>query len=158
MRAIRVAVLTLPAVMWLLAGAQAAAAAPWPVAGGTVLLGYGESYAVGGAVRTHLGADIAASDGACVRAPADATVAFRGSVPAGDGGTALAVSLDLADGRRVTLMPLADVVVRAGERVSAGDAIAAVAGRGDASCDEPHLHVGLKSGDTYLDPATMFEG
>lgn len=144
------------AAAWALGGA-AAAALPWPAGDGEVVLGYGAVYAAEGSQRTHVGADVRAPAGTRVLAPADAVVEFCGRVPASGGGTALAVSLELPDGRRVTLLPLAAAQVAAGASVSAGDGIGAVAASGDGSLPEPHLHVGLRSpSGAYLDPATLF--
>lgn len=138
----------------LLVGPQQAFAAEtvWPLRSpAAVLLGYGETYSG----RTHSGVDLRAGGGEKVVAPCSASVAFAGRVPAGAGQTCLAVTLALPDGRSMTLMPLATASVTAGCSVGAGAAIGEIASAGDGSCGESHLHVGLRRGDTYLDPMTL---
>ena len=119
------------------------------------LLGYGATYAFGDSTRTHSGVDLAADAGETVRAVADATVSFAGAVPAADGGTVLAVTLDLGDGLRVTLMPLARLDVAKGAAVAQGDRIGDVAASGDASSVTPHLHVGVTLNGARVDPASL---
>lgn len=137
-------------------GTQIAKAAEWcpPVEGGASILGFGAAYAGG----THRGVDIAAEPGAEIAAPAMGTVSFAGQVPADGGGTCTAVTLELADGRRMSLLPLqrADVVV--GESVEAGQVLGVLAAAGDDSSGTPHVHVSLRSGDLYLDPGSLVIG
>jgi hypothetical protein len=138
----------------LLAGPQQAFAAEttWPLQSpSAVLLAYGEAYSG----RTHSGVDLRAGAGDRVVAPCAASVAFAGRVPAGVGQTCLAITLALPDGRSMTLMPLATAAVTAGSEVGAGAKIGEIAAAGDGSCAESHLHVGLRRGDTYLDPMTL---
>lgn len=138
----------------LLATAPQAFAAEtiWPLqAPAAVLLAYGDAYAG----RTHSGLDLAASAGTRVAAPVSARVAFAGNVPAAGGGTCIAITLSMADGRSITLMPLVAAEVTAGNEIAAGAALGEVAPGGDGSCPESHLHVGLKRGSTYLDPMTL---
>ena len=134
-------------------GSATAFAAEWspPVEGGSVALGFGAAYPGG----THRGVDIVAAPGAGVSAPAAGTVSFAGQVPADGGGTCAAVTLELADGRRMSLLPLeaADVVI--GECIEAGQAIGSLAASGDDSSPVTHLHVSLRSGDLYLDPGDL---
>lgn len=139
------------------AGVAMGQAQPWPV-DGRLVLGYGAAYEAAGVSRVHRGADILAAAGSRVLSPAAAVVAFAGRVPVEDGTDRLAVSLDLPDGLRVTLLPLTDVSVTAGQRLAPGDPVGLLAAEGDPSYAEPHLHVGLRRGDTYLDPATLFVG
>ena len=129
-----------------------AMAGGWPFShAGEVLLEFGAPY--GEASRAHSGLDIEAPAGSEVRTPFDAVVSFVGSVPVSAGGTSICVSLDLGDGRTMTLLPLSDSGVQTGQSVSAGDAVGILAAHGDASSDRPHLHVGLRRGSVYLDPA-----
>lgn len=92
----------------------------------------------------HRGVDLAADTGAAVRAPAGGRVRFAGYV-AGTG----TVSIDLGNGWRTTLQPVAPAVV-AGDDVRSGEAIGTLAAGhcGLAAC----LHWGLTDGETYLDP------
>lgn len=130
---------------------SAALASGWtmPVEGATATLGFGVAYAGG----THRGVDLAAAAGAEVVSPAEGTVTFAGRVPADGGGTCGAVTVELADGHRVSLMPLEGLCIAAGDSVAAGSALGSLAGSGDDSSGAAHLHVGLRSGELYLDPA-----
>ena len=87
----------------LVSGPGSAAAAEWhpPVEGGIMLLGFGIPYPGG----THRGVDIAAESGAEVASPAAGTISFAGQVPADGGGTCTAITLELADGRKMSLLP-----------------------------------------------------
>lgn len=84
--------------------------------------------------------DLAA--GTVVRASGDGTVVFAGPV-----GGSLHVTVRHADGLRTSYSFLGSVSVRRGQTVSAGDAVGS-AGLG--------FHFGLRDGDTYLDPASLF--
>jgi hypothetical protein len=119
-----------------------------------VILAFAERYDG----HTHRGIDLAAPAGSEVRAPAAGTVVFAGTVPADGGGTCNAVTVELVDGLRVSLLPLESVLVAAGDSVSAGDGVGYLAQAGDDSSAEAHLHLGLRQGDTYLDPAGLLPG
>lgn len=80
--------------------------------------------------------------GTAVRASGGGTVVFAGPV-----GGSLHVTVRHADGLRTSYSFLASVSVRRGQRVSAG-AVVGTGGRG--------FHFGLRDGDTYLDPASLF--
>jgi murein DD-endopeptidase MepM/ murein hydrolase activator NlpD len=100
--------------------------------------------------RGHLGVDFAARPGAAVRAVEAGTVEFAGRV-----GTARHVVVRDARGRRVSYSFLASIRVRIGARVRRGEAIGTTGGTG------PHhgggvLHLGLRIGDTYVDPMRLF--
>jgi murein DD-endopeptidase MepM/ murein hydrolase activator NlpD len=88
------------------------------------------------------GLDYATRPGDPVRAAAPGSVTFAGRV-AGQRW----VTLVHADGLRTSYGPLSAVRVRPGATVSAGEPIGRVAGR---------LHVGVRRGETYLDPAAIF--
>lgn len=134
----------------------APAAAVWPCGAGGVSLAFGAEYAApDGRVVTHRGVDVATEAGEGVAAPAGGVVAFAGRVPGPHGGTVGAVSIDLADGRRLTLLPLTMLSVAAGDRVGEGDVVGDVAASGDPSSAGPHVHVGLRAGDVYLDPLAL---
>lgn len=130
------------------AGTAWASAWVLPVSNGSPVLGFGVQYAGG----THRGVDIEAPAGAEIIAPAGGTVSFAGQVPADGGGTCGAVTVELANGHRVSLLPLEGVCVAVGDAVSAGDALGSLPAVGDDSSAAPHLHVGLRSGELYLDP------
>ncbi|MDO8846906.1 MAG: M23 family metallopeptidase [Coriobacteriia bacterium] len=137
----------------LLAHVTGAHASEWqpPIEGGVMLLGFGAVYPGG----MHRGVDIRATAGALVTSPAAGVVAFAGQVPADGGGTCGAVTVELADGRRMSLLPFDGMTVTTGDAVSAGDALGHAAASGDDSSSEAHLHVGLRSGDLYLDPGEL---
>ena len=80
--------------------------------------------------------------GSAVSAAQAGAVAFAGRVAGRS-----VVAIEHADGRRSTYTGLAEVQVARGERVVAGQRI------GSAG---PTLHVGVKVGDGYVDPARLF--
>lgn len=121
-------------------------------------LGFGDRYDSQGRGMVHHGVDLVAAPGAAVRAAAGGTVVFVGEVPASDSTSApvmTAMTVELCDGRHLTLMPLDTVCVGEGDHVMPGQQLARLAVEGDVSTDETHLHVGLRSGDRYEDPATL---
>ncbi len=144
-------VVAVAALLVALAHASVASASSWalPVSGGTPTLGFGVAYPGG----THRGVDLKAAVGSEVVAPNGGTVTFAGRVPADGGGTCGAVTVELPDGHRISLLPLDDVQVITGDCVTAGDVLGSLAASGDDSSTVPHLHVGLRSGELYLDPA-----
>ena len=99
----------------------------------------------------HRGVDLAAAPGTAVRATARGTVAHAGRVVG-----ATWVSIDHPDGLRTSYGPLAAVTVAPGRRVAAGDVLGVVAAadHGDPVRDAG-LHLGVRRGDAYLDPATV---
>lgn len=135
------------------------AVAGWPAPAvalsGSIVLGFASPYsAPDGSTCTHRGVDVVLPGGAPADAPRSGTVRFAGRVPGPHGGSVLAVTLETADGM-VTMLPLAELAVTAGDRVAAGDRIGAVAPVGDPSSPVAHLHLGLKRGDVYIDPAGL---
>lgn len=136
-------------------GPRPAGAATVPISGGC-LLGFGATYSVGGAGRTHLGADLGGASGAEVGAPVDGTVVFAGQVPATDGSGSRATCVTVASGGdRWTLLPLDSVEVEQGQSVEEGAVVGRLAGSGDGSSPGTHLHVGLRRGEVYLDPMSL---
>ncbi|MGI6032289.1 MAG: M23 family metallopeptidase [Coriobacteriales bacterium] len=146
-----------------------AQAATWPVPSSELLssLGFHSTYMAGNEKSyVHSGLDIPASAGMQISSPVAGTACYVGDVPSGDsrvgmsggadGETMCAVSVEMADGRRVTLMPVAEVYVQQGQHVAEGEALGTLAASGDASSAATHLHMGLKKGRTYYDPMTLF--
>ncbi|MEZ5380714.1 MAG: M23 family metallopeptidase [Microthrixaceae bacterium] len=88
------------------------------------------------------GIEYATAPGTPVRAIGAGTVAFAGVV-AGRG----VVSVDHPSGLRSTYTGLASRAVGAGEAVALGQVVGTTAA---------HLHLGLRDGRTYLDPAAFF--
>jgi murein DD-endopeptidase MepM/ murein hydrolase activator NlpD len=125
----------------------------WPVRG-EILTGYlagAEPYAAG----QHRGIDVAAPIGEPVAAATAGTVRFAGVV----GTSGLTVSIRTADGRFDTsYLHLSSAAVRAGERVTAGQAVGAAGTSGRSSTTAPHLHFGVRvagSDHAYRDPLDL---
>jgi len=99
----------------------------------------------------HRGVDLAAPPGTQVQAAGAGTVSFAGSVA----GT-LHVVVVHAGGLRTSYSYLRDLAVREGEEVARGQVVGQTGG---ASADQHggSLHLGLRRGDTYLDPMQLFE-
>ena len=135
------------------AGGQTAAATEWspPVSGTSIALPFGAEYPGG----VHRGIDLPADVGAAIQAPSAGRVAFAGTIPADGGGTCNAVTIETADGHKISLLPLESVQVQAGASVCAGDTVGRLAVSGDDSSASPHLHLGLRQGDRYTDPAPL---
>jgi len=85
------------------------------------------------------GIEYAPTAGSAVLAPAAGTVTFSGVVAG-----VRYVVVDIGGGYRVTAGRLASAAVRAGDRVAAGQVIATTT---------ESFFLGLRSGETYLDPA-----
>jgi hypothetical protein len=127
----------------------------WPVEG-PVIAAYGARYTSSQGVScTHGGIDIAAPQGTAVRACAAGEVVFSGQVPAGEGERSWAVTVLTADGLRVTYLPLRGASVAKGTEVRVGTALGDLAGAGDSSSSAPHLHLGVRRGETRLDPLSF---
>ena len=131
----------------------ASAAWTWPVHG-DVLTAYrnGDDPYAGG---QHRGIDVAAEPGAPVAAAVGGTVRFAGVA----GSSGLTVSVRTADGRYDTsYLHLADVTVREGEQVAAGQRLGSVGTSGRRSVGQPHLHFGVRdagSRHAYHDPLSF---
>lgn len=140
----------------LFCGFPAIALAGWPVGGcEDVTMGFHDVYELAGRQVTHLGADICAHQGETLCAPLSGRVSFVGSVPAAESSsedTMLAVSLQLADGKTLTMMPFDGVAVQHGDSVEEGAVLGTLAASGDRSSSATHLHMGLKQDGRYYDP------
>ena len=115
----------------------------WPVAG-PVIRGFDPPDSPFGS--GHRGIDIAAAVGTPVLAAAAGVVAFAGPV-----GGRLFVTVDHGAGLESTYSFLASIAVRRGAVVSAGDVVAS-SGAGHVGIEPPHLHVGVRLDDVYVDP------
>ena len=143
-----------------------ALAATWPVSTSelSATLAFHQSYTAGIDSYVHSGIDIPASAGMQISSPLAGTVRFTGTVPSGDsrtGGTSSAktmsaVSIELAGGRVITLMPFASIAVCEGQAVAEGMSLGTLAAEGDVSTSATHLHMGYKQGSSYLDPMLLF--
>lgn len=94
----------------------------------------------------HRGIDIAAPPGSTVFAAAAGRIAFAGPV-----GGAVSISIDHADGIRTTYSYLSAATVRAGAWVARGAPIGRTGAGHPGSTGQPHVHVGARRGDLYLD-------
>lgn len=88
------------------------------------------------------GVDLRAVAGEPVLAVGDGVVTFSGQV-----GGRLFVVIDIGEGIRVTLGFLASTVVRTGQKVRSREVVAYANGP---------VHVGARSGPTYIDPRPLF--
>lgn len=99
----------------------------------------------------HRGVDLAAAVGSPVVAVAAGEVTFAGAV-AGRG----VVVVAHPDGLRTTYEPL-DAAVRPGQTVTAGSPLGTLAAQ-PLHCPAACLHLGLRRGETYLDPLSRLRG
>ena len=88
------------------------------------------------------GIEYATTPGAPVRAIGPGTVAFAGQVAG-----RLVVTVDHPDGLRSSYTGLAGIAVARGSRVVGGQVIGLAGDR---------LHLGVRRGDAYLDPASLW--
>ena len=94
----------------------------------------------------HRGIDIAAPVGAVIAAPTDGVVTFAGPV-----GGRLFLTIDHGGGPESTYSWLSATLVRSGARVARGQPIATT-GWGHPNASIPHLHLGVRLNDAYVDP------
>jgi len=122
---------------------------------GDALMGFGADYvAPDGSSCVHRGMDVSAQGGEDFGAPIAGTVSFAGRVPGPHGGSIQAVTLATTAGS-VSLLPFDGLYVSKGESVEAGESVGRVAVGGDPSSAEPHVHIGLRLGDLYVDPSVL---
>ncbi len=98
----------------------------------------------------HVGVDLAAPPETAVHAAGPGVVSFAGSVAG-----ARHVVIAHAGGLRTSYSFLATIAVPRGARVEAGE-IVGTSGGTWAGHDRTVLHVGLRSGDEYVDPMLLF--
>ena len=103
--------------------------------------------------RTHNGVDYACTQGAAVAAPVAGKVVSAGA----EGNWGTVVVLEDAAGRSWRLCGVADPAVKAGETVTAGQKLGTVGTVGCECAEESHIHVEVKQGESYLDPAKLPE-
>ena len=97
----------------------------------------------------HRGTDLRAEPGTEIRAAAEGTVSWVGTI-----NSVTSVTISHADGLRTTYQPI-DPQIAKGDRVSAGQALGRLLpGHGEPSS----LHWGLLRGDDYLDPMAWLAG
>jgi murein DD-endopeptidase MepM/ murein hydrolase activator NlpD len=98
----------------------------------------------------HRGVDFAAASGTPVCAAGRGVVTYAGVI-AGAGYVVVAH----VGGLRTSYAYLSSIAVGRGETVAAGAIVGRTGGRG-AQHDGTVLHLGLRAGDRYLDPMTLF--
>ena len=103
--------------------------------------------------RTHTGVDYACTQGAAVAAPVAGKVVSAGA----EGNWGTVVVLEDAAGRLWRLCGVADPAVKAGDTVAAGQKLGTVGTVGCECAEESHIHVEVKQGENYLDPAKLPE-
>jgi murein DD-endopeptidase MepM/ murein hydrolase activator NlpD len=91
------------------------------------------------------GIDYATSPGAPIGATADGAITFAGQVAG-----VKWVVISHADGRRSSLGPLAQLLVRAGQQVMAGSPVGTAA--------QSAIHWGVREATIYIDPGTLLPG
>jgi murein DD-endopeptidase MepM/ murein hydrolase activator NlpD len=105
-----------------------------------------------GEQRFHAGVDVAAPRGTEIRAVADGEVIFSGWRR---GGTGRVVEVRHADGLVTSYAHAERTLVRAGQHVVAGEALATVGSSGRAS--GPHLHFAASRDGQAIDPSGLLE-
>jgi murein DD-endopeptidase MepM/ murein hydrolase activator NlpD len=131
----------------LLTGPPAWAAGEWtwPVVG-PILRGFDPPDSPYGS--GHRGIDVAVTPGTIVVTPADGVVAFAGQV-----GGRLFLTIDHGGGLESTYSWLDSLDVRRGDPVVRGMPVART-GWGHTGSPVPHLHLGVRLDDAYVDPLT----
>jgi hypothetical protein len=122
----------------------------WPV-DGPVLRSFSFDRAHPYAAGQHRGIDVGAQAGAGVRAPADGTVTFAGTVPTG-GKT---VSIETPDGYTATLLHLGSIGTRRGAAVSEGSVVGTIGPSGVVDLADPFVYFGVRRTSDeqgYVDP------
>ena len=97
--------------------------------------------------------DYACTQGAAVAAPVAGKVVSAGA----EGNWGTVVVLEDAAGRLWRLCGVADPDVKAGDTVTAGQKLGTVGTVGCECAEESHIHVEVKQGEAYLDPAKLPE-
>lgn len=116
----------------------------------TSVFGY-RDHPVSGEYLFHSGADIAAEVGTPVAAFSGGVVEFIGESEA----YGLYIQLDHGNGIKTFYCHCSELYARKGERVEAGQTIAAVGDTGNAT--GPHLHIELKRNGVLLNPLYYIE-
>lgn len=101
---------------------------------------------INGRPRFHKGIDIAAPKGTPIQSAAAGTVVFAGR----NKGYGNMVLLEHADGRRTLYAHAEALFVQVGDRVAAGETIAAVGSTGHST--GPHVHFEIRVGDQAVNP------
>ena len=138
------------------ASSSAAPASTQPVSGRVLNVYSGDELVYSSTLgdwRTHNGVDYACTQGAAVAAPVEGKVVSAGA----EGNWGTVVVLEDAAGRSWRLCGVADPDVKAGDTVTAGQKLGTVGTVGCECAEESHIHVEVKQGESYLDPAKLPE-
>ena len=115
-----------------------------------VTSGFGfRDHPITGDHRFHTGVDLRAAEGAPIRAAAEGVVKSAGP----RGGYGNAVEIDHGDGTSTLYAHASALLVKPGQRVTRGEAVALVGQTGQAT--GPHLHFELRRHDHPVDPMAM---
>ncbi|HET6976323.1 MAG TPA: peptidoglycan DD-metalloendopeptidase family protein [Pyrinomonadaceae bacterium] len=101
---------------------------------------------INGRIRLHKGVDIAARRGTPIEAAAEGQVVFAGR----NRGYGNMVMIEHSDGRQTLYAHAERLFVKPGDRVAAGQTIAAVGSTGHST--GPHLHFEIREGKTAVNP------
>ncbi len=115
-----------------------------PVSGGKITSRFGERSSIRSS--SHTGLDIAASSGTAIKAAASGTVTFAGY----KGSYGYLVKIKCDNGYEMWYGHCSKLYVRNGQRVSAGEKIAAVGSTGNST--GPHLHFEIRKNGKALNP------
>ena len=97
----------------------------------------------------HRGADLAASAGTRIRAPADGVVTFTGMVAGRP-----VISIEHGPGLISSMEPVL-ATVRAGQRINAGDVVGILSPIPGHCRPAACLHWGVRAADRYIDPLAL---
>ena len=115
-----------------------------PVSGGTITSRYGERSSIRSS--RHTGLDIAVSSGTPIKAAASGTVIFSGY----KGSYGYLIKIKCDNGYEMWYGHCSKLYAKSGQRVSAGDRIAAVGSTGNST--GPHLHFEIRKDGKSLNP------
>ncbi len=115
-----------------------------PISGGTITSRFGERSSIRSSA--HTGLDLAAPSGTPIKAAASGTVIFSGT--SGSYGKIVKIKCD--NGYEMWYAHCSKLYVSVGQRVSAGDKIAAVGSTGNST--GPHLHFEIRKNGKALNP------
>jgi murein DD-endopeptidase MepM/ murein hydrolase activator NlpD len=119
----------------------------WPIRGGAFMRPFGEPRRH----HTHAGVDIRGARGQDILAARDGIVAFCGRT---SGGYGTMIILDHGDGVQTVYAHAQKLLVKAGDRVTRGSAIALVGRSGNATTE--HCHFELRIENRPIDPMPHF--
>jgi len=110
-------------------------------------------YGVSSRIRSsnHTGLDIATASGKPIKVAASGTVTYADY----KGSYGNVVKVDHGNGLETWYAHTSKMYVTEGQHVEAGEVIAAVGSTGNST--GPHLHLGVRVDNKYIDPMTLFK-